>query len=126
MVDNFLNIKIKIVGKMISDIHFNIADAIFNQHIGSITNPCLFAYGLCHIYFSCALKSNDDKLEVLKDIQEVNNIKFEFNDFYKPFYEKDRIEIKTIDELKLWYEKRIFALENTLAFYNILLHKNGQ
>jgi catalase len=85
-------------------------------------------YGLPDL-IQCIMDGEDFyslKNDILNDIEDVNNIKFHYLYYYEPFCEKKSYEIKTIDDLKLWYEKRIEALIKTIEYYNTLLDKNGK
>jgi hypothetical protein len=61
------------------------------------------------------------KDKIMKDIQQVNNIVFEKGQYYKPFYDKYCQNIKTEDEVKEWYKKRIEVVQKTIEYYNTLL-----
>jgi hypothetical protein len=80
-------------------------------------------YGLCDlvgasisILYNCknGYKFNNP---ILNDIQRINCIKFKAHEYYSGFCEKG-FKIKTTDDLKLWYVKRIEALEKTIEYYN--------
>jgi len=59
-----------------------------------------------------------DKNNILEDIQEINNITFNDDEYYSPFCEMLWSDVQSIDELKLWYEKRIECLKNTMEHYD--------
>jgi hypothetical protein len=63
------------------------------------------------------------KTIILNDIQNVNDIYLRPYEYYSEFCEKLASDINTIDDLKLWYEKRILALEKTIEYYNKELKK---
>jgi hypothetical protein len=73
--------------------------------------------GLCALTF---LESYEYEMAyyIKEDIQEANQIRFKPGEFYEPFCEKKYYEIITPGDIKLWYEKRIEAVQNTIDYYN--------
>jgi hypothetical protein len=79
------------------------------------------ANGLCFLVTNAIIRLQSQHImfiPILQDIQKVNQIEFEELKFYKPFYEKERTDIQTLYDLKLWYKKRIEVVQKTIDYYN--------
>jgi hypothetical protein len=53
---------------------------------------------------------------LLLKIEKVNNAKFSRNCYYSPFCKKEKIDIVTKEDVILWYENRISAVQKTIDF----------
>jgi hypothetical protein len=117
--------KKKILELVLNDINDYIQKNSVNPN-EKMSDRFIGANGLCFLVTNAIIRLQSHILimpttfiSILQDIQKVNQIEFEESKFYKPFFlEKERTDIQTLYDLKLWYEKRIIAVQNTIDYYN--------
>jgi hypothetical protein len=109
----------KIAGYIQKYEHLSVKDKQEDRYYSDI-------YGLFHLVETeTGKKSSMLRDQTIKDIITVNNIHtqnpYTFDcqgNYYKPFCEKDRDDIRTYNDMILWYTNRMYAIQNTIDYYN--------